>query len=122
MRKKVLLVDDERRTLTLLAATLDNHELYEVLLAGDGEEALAVARQNKPDLVLLDVLMPKKDGYEVCRALKEDTATARIKVVIVTALAQQSDQEKARQAGADSYFSKPFSPTELLERVQDLLS
>lgn len=118
----MLLVDDEPRTLMLLAATLDNQELYEVLLAGDGDEALAVARQKKPDLVLLDVMMPKKDGYEVCRALKEDTATARIKVVLVTALAQQSDQEKATQARADSYFTKPFSPTELLERVQDLLS
>ena len=122
MGKKLLLVDDERGTLALLAATLDNQEAYEILLAGDGEEALAVARQQKPDLVLLDVLMPKKDGYEVCRALKGEPGTAEIKVLILTALVQESDREKARQAGADGYFSKPFSPMALLKRIGELLN
>ena len=122
MRKRLLLADDDEETLALLSATLDNQQAYEILLARDGQQVLAIARQQKPDLVLLDVLMPKGNGYEVCRALKGDPATGAIKVVMLTVLGQAPDREKGRQAGADGYFSKPFSPIGLLKRIEELLS
>ena len=122
MRKRLLVADDDEETLALLAATLDNQQAYEILLARDGEQALAIARQQKVDLVLLDVLMPRGNGYEVCSALKADPATAEIKVVMLTVLAQAPDREKGRKAGADGYFSKPFSPIGLLKRIEELLS
>ena len=121
MIKKLLLADDEEEILALVSATLGNDERYHVLLARDGEEALRISRQQKPDLLLLDVMMPKWNGYEVCRRLKRDPATAHTKVIMLAAMAQQSDRRKAMEAGADEYFAKPFSPTALLEKVEELL-
>ena len=119
---KVMLADDEGGVLALVAATLGGGGRYEFLLASDGDEALRVAQQEKPNLLLLDILMPGRDGYEVCRVLKSDPATAPIKVIMLTALAQESDRQRALEAGADDYFTKPFSPTALLERVEALLA
>ena len=121
MPNKILLADDEEDVLELLTATLENDERYVLLLARDGEEALEIARAEKPDLFFLDILMPKMNGYEVCQALKKDPSTKQIKVIILTALAQQVDWERAMDAGADGYLTKPFSPTALLKRVDDLL-
>ncbi|MBI4201884.1 MAG: response regulator [Chloroflexi bacterium] len=119
--KKVLLADDEDGVLALVAATLANDERYILLTARDGEEALAIARREIPDLVFLDIIMPKLDGYQVCRALKLSPTTGHIRVVMLTAMAQDVNRERAQSAGADDYFTKPFSPTALLEKVNDML-
>lgn len=119
--KKVMLADDEDGVLALVAATLGNDSRYSLLTARDGEEALALARKELPDLVFLDVMMPKMDGYAVCQALKRSPNTRHIKVVMLTAMAQDANRERARAVGADGYFTKPFSPTSLLEKVSDLL-
>lgn len=123
MKRKVLLVDDEKEILELLEATLRNDGTVEVFVARDGEEGLRLAQELKPDLVFLDVLMPKRNGYEVCQALKKDPATASVKVVILTGLSQEFDREKALiEVGADGYFAKPFSPIALLEKAEEFLA
>lgn len=118
--KKVLIADDEEGIRTLVRMTLDGGSL-ELLEAVDGDEAVAMARKHRPDVVLLDVMMPGHSGFDVCRALKRDPATAEIPVVILSARAQTADQEEGRAAGADDYFTKPFSPIELLRKIDDLL-
>ena len=122
MMKKILVVDDEDGILELLDATLREGAQHEILLARDGDEALRIARQEKPDLLFLDVLMPGLDGYEICRVLREDANTAHIKIIVLTALAQESDHREALEAGADDYITKPFSPTVLLDKVDDALA
>jgi DNA-binding response OmpR family regulator len=87
----------------------------------DGEEALRTARERHPRLILLDVNMPRLDGFEVCRALKADAATADIKIVMLTARGADADRARGREAGADDYFIKPFSPVSLLNKVYALL-
>ena len=121
MTKKILVVDDEDAILELVDATLREGAQYEILLARDGEEALRIAREEKPDILFLDVLMPGLDGYQLCRVLKEAADTVHIKVIMLTALGQESDREKALEAGADDYIAKPFSPTVLLEKVDEAL-
>ena len=122
MAKKVLLADDEEDILMLVSATLGGDDRFGLILARDGEEALMRAQQEKPDLIILDIMMPKIDGFEVCRILKSDKDTAHVKVVMLTALAQEFDRQKAEEVGADFYFTKPFSPTALLVKVDELLS
>jgi CheY-like chemotaxis protein len=118
--KVVLIVDDDETMRQLILATLRDSP-YRVLIACDGEEALAVARAHRPDLVLLDVIMPKRDGLAVCRQLKADPETAAIAIVMLTAQAQPEDRAAAQAAGADGYLTKPFRPFELLRRVRDRL-
>lgn len=120
--KRILLVDDEEAILELMSATLAYGDGYQFVLARDGEEALKAARRDKPDLILLDIRMPKKDGYYVCRALKQDPATAHIQVVVLSALAQEVERQKALDSGADAFLTKPFSPMALLEKVEQSLS
>lgn len=121
MTKKVLLADDEEGILALVSATLGGDREYKILVARDGEEALSIARREKPALLFLDVLMPKMDGFEVCRALKRDPTTSHIKVIMLTAMTQESDKRKAVEAGADDYFTKPFNPMALLQKVDQVL-
>ena len=121
MAKKVLLADDEEDILMLVSATLGGDDRYELILARDGEQALNLAREERPDLMFLDVMMPKMDGFEVCGKLKSDEATSDIKIVMLTAMAQELDRAKAEEAGVDFYFTKPFSPTALLDKVGELL-
>ena len=120
--KTILVADDEEGVRALIVATLGRENRYHLLLAEDGEEALRIARKEKPDLLLLDIMMPKKDGYGVCQELKKDPTTSNTKVVMLTALAQEADRQKAKKAGADDYFTKPFSPTALLKKVDGLLA
>ncbi len=120
-RKRILLTDDEEPVRTLVALTLKSDGQYEFLEATNGLEALEVARREAPDLILLDVLMPHLDGIEVCARLKKDPATRHIPVILLTALVQEKDKQKAREAGAEGYFSKPFSPTALLEKINGVL-
>ncbi len=119
--KKILLADDEPAVRRLVTATLADESRYLILEAGDGAEALALARSERPALLLLDANMPQPDGFEVCRALKADPDTQDIVVVMLTALAQTADRERGMAAGADGFFTKPFSPLALLEKVEEVL-
>lgn len=119
--KQVLLADDDKSVRDLLRETLGDDERYDVLEAADGEQALEIARRRRPNLIFLDVLMPKKNGFEVCRELKRDPATAGIKVVMLTALGQDDARDEGLGAGADDYFTKPFSPLALISKVEQIL-
>ncbi len=119
-KPKILVVDDEVRNLRLMEAMLMPLG-YEVILAGDGEEALEKVREIPPDVILLDVMMPRMDGFEVARRLKEDEETTIIPIVMVTALREVSDRVKALEVGADDFLSKPVERTELRARVQSLV-
>jgi putative two-component system response regulator len=120
-RMKILLADDQDRVRQLVAATLGSAQ-WELLYARDGEEALRLAREQQPQVVLLDVTMPKLDGFEVCRQLKSDPATRGMAVVILTALRDEESRIKGNLAGADEYFVKPFSPLALVSRLQELMA
>ncbi len=117
---KILLVDDIAINLELQKAYLKGAG-YEVIMAMDGEEALKKVYTEMPDLILLDIMMPKKNGYEVCRILKNDPATRFIPIIMVTALKDIEDKIRGIEAGADDFISKPFNKTELMVRVRSLL-
>jgi len=119
-KSKILVVDDDDRNLRLMEALLILLG-YEVILARDGEAALEKAREIPPDVILLDVMMPKMDGFEVARRLKEKEETKFIPIVIVTALNEVEDRVRALEVGADDFLSKPVDKTELKARVQSLL-
>ncbi len=121
MTKKILIVEDEETILELLSEIFGDLGDYRIFCTRDGEEALRIARENKPDIILLDVLLPKMDGHEVCKLVKSDPAISRIKVLILSGMAQNSDSQKAQEAGADAYMTKPFSLTALEEKVKELL-
>jgi CheY-like chemotaxis protein len=116
---KLLIADDEPAVRALVHATLEG-DGYVILEAADGEEALEVARAELPALVLLDIMMPRLDGLEVCRRLKADPGTSGIVIVMLTAQAQDRDRQRGLAAGADDYFTKPFSPLALLDMVERL--
>lgn len=118
--KKILVVDDEPHVIRTLTFVLSK-EGYEVSSAGDGEEALAKVLESKPDLMFLDVMMPKKNGYEICQELKSNPSLNDIHIVILSAKGQEADQEKALNLGADEFMAKPFSPIGVVEKVKQLL-
>jgi DNA-binding response OmpR family regulator len=120
IRKKILVVDDEEDLVIALSARLKAGG-YDVLVARDGLEALTKARTLEPDLILLDLMLPKMDGYKVARLLKFDQRYAGIPILMLTARGQEMDQELGRQAGADDYIVKPFNSAELMERIKELL-
>ena len=121
MRKHtVLLADDDPGLRRLVGMTLGS-EHFELLAARDGEETLSLAQQRRPELILLDINMPRRNGLEICRTLKADPDTADIKIVMLTASGSETDRLKAAEAAADDYFVKPFSPIALLGKVYDLL-
>jgi DNA-binding response OmpR family regulator len=113
---KVLVADDEPHLLRLVKFRLER-EGYEVLTAVDGEAALRVARDEHPDLCVLDVMMPKRSGFDVLRELRSDESCAGIKVIMLTARAQDRDVDVGFSLGADDYITKPFSPQELRVRI-----
>ena len=117
---KVLVVDDEVYILHILDFIL-GAESYDVVTATNGEQALQKVRDEKPDLVILDIMMPKLDGYETCRMIKNDNATKHIPVILLTAKGREIDQKLGREVGANDYITKPFSPNKLIERVQAIL-
>lgn len=119
-RTLVLIADDDSDILELVAFRL-GHAGYETVTADDGAEALRLARERQPALVILDVTMPKMDGYEVTGALRADEATRETPVILLTARAQENDVSRGFEAGADDYMRKPFSPQELTARVQAIL-
>jgi DNA-binding response OmpR family regulator len=119
----VLIVDDEQHIRLLIEQTLEELEDdgVELITARDGEEALDAVANQHPDLVFLDVMMPKRDGYDVCRTIKGDPATAGTTVFLLTAKGQAVDREQGLAAGADDYLTKPFDPDELLARARRAL-
>ncbi len=119
--QRIVVADDEIDIRRLVAYTL-RRQGYVVWEASEGEEALALARQEHPDLVLLDVLMPGLSGLEVATALATDPGTAAIPVIMLSALGQSSDVAAGRETGARAYLTKPFSPSELAERVATVLA
>ncbi len=116
----VLVADDDDDVLALVVRRLER-DGYEVITARDGAEALRLARENLPDLAVLDVMMPHLTGYEVTRHLRQETATERIPVILLTARVQEEDVKRGFSVGADDYIKKPFSPQELRSRVQAVL-
>ena len=117
---KILVVDDEIYIVHILDFSL-GMEGYEVVTALDGEQAIEQARNEKPDLIVLDIMMPKLDGYEVCKAIKSDPATKAIPVILLSAKGRNVDQKMGFDVGADDYITKPFSPRKLVERINQLL-
>lgn len=116
----VLVVDDEPQILALVRITLEDEQVR-IIEAADGETALIVAQREEPELILLDVRMPKLDGFEVCWRLRQDPRFGQTKIVMLTASGQERDRARGRAAGADDYLTKPFSPLALLSLVQTLL-
>jgi DNA-binding response OmpR family regulator len=119
-KRKILAVDDEPNILMSIEFILEM-EGYEVHIARDGEEALEVAERARPDLILLDVNMPRKDGYEVCRILREREDMAGTKVIMLTAKGQTLEKKKGLEVGADEYVTKPFSAEDLLEKIRTMI-
>ena len=119
--QKILVVDDDPN-LTRSVTFILQKEGYQVDVATNGEEALAKIRQSKPRLIFLDVMMPKKNGYEVCLEIKGDPELSDIYVIMLTAKGQERDREKGLEMGADEFISKPFSPKAIVERTKELFS
>jgi DNA-binding response OmpR family regulator len=120
MARRVLVVDDED-SITLSLRHLMKREGYEVAVARDGEEALAAVAEHRPDLVLLDVMIPKRDGYDVCQTIRGNPDWAGVKIVMVSAKGRDIEVEKGLALGADAYVTKPFSTRELAEMVRGLI-
>jgi DNA-binding response OmpR family regulator len=118
---KVLLADDDPGLRKLVGTTLGTDD-FDLFHAADGVEAIAVAQAEHPDIILLDINMPRKNGLEVCREIKAQPDTAAIKVVMLTASGSHDDKAVATEARADDYFVKPFSPVALLNKIYDLLA
>ncbi len=118
-KKTILIVDDTETNVDVLLDILD--ERYDLLVALDGETALEILREEKIDLILLDIMMPDMDGYEVCQSLKADVVTQDIPVIFITAKTDEDSIEKAYEVGGVDYISKPFKPRELLVRVKTQL-
>jgi two-component system, OmpR family, phosphate regulon response regulator PhoB len=120
--KKILIVDDQDEIRELVRVTLHIDE-YQILEAASADEALRIINEQQPDLILLDIMLPNSsmDGFELCQRIKEDDLTRQSTVVMLTARGTQSDMEKGFKAGADDYFTKPFSPLQLLVKVEQVL-
>lgn len=119
-RPLVLVADDDPDILSLVALRLERSG-FEVILARDGEQAVAAALEREPDIALLDVMMPKLDGYEVTERLRGNQATRHMPVILLTARVQKADIARGLEAGADDFVKKPFSTKELRDRVQAAL-
>ncbi len=117
---KILVVDDEIHIVKIIAYKMRGAG-YEVASARDGVEALEMVRADRPDLILLDVMMPRMDGFQTLEALKSDPATRGIPVFLLTVKSKEVDRQKGYQLGADDYLTKPFSPNKLLERIDQAL-
>jgi len=120
MTKKVLIVDDEPN-ISISVEFLMRREGFEVLVAHDGEEGLERIRADRPDLVVLDVMMPKLDGFEVCKAVRADPALAGVRILMLTAKGRAAEIAKGFALGADAYIPKPFSTRDLVAKVKELL-
>lgn len=121
MATKILVIEDEAGIAENLQALLAAKG-YQVLLAADGSEGISLARKEMPRLILLDVLLPKMGGFDVCRMLKSDPATKAIRIIMVTGLGRMGDVETAFRNGADDYIIKPFDSARLFKKIEKVLS
>ena len=120
MKPRVLIVEDETSLSTLLRYNLER-EGFEVAEAADGEEALIAVEENRPDLIVLDWMLPKLSGIEVCRQVRRRSETRQTPIIILTAKGEEADRIRGLDSGADDYVTKPFSPAELVARVRAVL-
>ena len=121
MSKKILLVDDEEDLVETISMRLEANN-YDVISAYDGQEGLKKAREEKPDLIILDIMLPKLDGYQVCRMLKFDRTLNKIPIIMLTAMGQEEDQKTGVDVKADAYIIKPFDSKVLMDKVKELLA
>ncbi|MCT7955000.1 response regulator transcription factor [Laspinema palackyanum] len=123
MAKKILIVDDEPHIRILMEQTLEEleDEGVELLTAINGEDALNTIKAEKPELVFLDVMMPKMSGFEVCNAVKNELGIKDVYIIMLTAKGQEFDKQKGSDSGADLYMTKPFDPDEVLEKSMEIL-
>ncbi|MCG6893606.1 MAG: response regulator [Desulfobacteraceae bacterium] len=117
---KILIVDDEPSIVVPLQFLMEKNG-YRVLTAADGEEAIRISSSDRPDLILLDIMLPVRDGYEVCQAVRENPETRHSKIVFITAMGREVDLAKGRAYGADAYITKPFANADVLATVKSLL-
>ena len=120
MNKKILVIEDDPNALRLMVYTLEQ-EGYQVITASDGLDGLTKAQDEHPDLVVLDVMLPGLDGYEVCRQLRQQTETAALPILMLSAKARQDDKDVGLKMGADDYLAKPADPSAIVDRVKALL-
>ncbi|MEM7556060.1 MAG: response regulator [Cyanobacteria bacterium P01_A01_bin.84] len=123
MDKKILIVDDEANIRILMEQVLENleDEGVELLIAENGQEALETIKDEEPDLVFLDVMMPKMNGLDVCQMVKQELGLANVYIIMLTAKGQEFDKQKGIEVGADCYMSKPFRPKDILEKSREIL-
>lgn len=121
MARRILIADDEENIVISLEFLM-KREGFEVLIANDGEQAVETIRTEKPDLVLLDIMMPKKSGFEVCQEVKADPELSSVRILMLTAKGRETEVAKGLALGADCYITKPFSTKELVERVRSMLA
>jgi two-component system alkaline phosphatase synthesis response regulator PhoP len=118
-QKKILIADDNEHVRESLASILED-EGYAMWIAKDGAEALRKTREIAPDILILDVMMPEMSGYEVCRTIKSDPDLKKTFVLMLSAKGQETEKERGREVGADEYFVKPFSPSEIVARIKKI--
>ncbi|MDD5449477.1 MAG: response regulator [Candidatus Omnitrophica bacterium] len=118
--RKILIVDDEADLVEVIKIRLEAAG-FSTIIAHDGQEGLNKARKDNPDLIILDLMLPKIDGYKVCAMLKRDQRYMKIPIVMLTARAQESDMKLSKEVGADAYITKPFEPQALLGKIEELL-
>ncbi len=123
MTQSILIADDEAHIRILMEQTLEDLEDQgvELLLATNGVEALEIIQTQKPNLVFLDVMMPKMNGFEVCQIVKQNADTENIHIIMLTAKGQEFDQQKGKEVGADLYMTKPFDPDEIVKKALEIL-
>lgn len=120
MAFKILIIEDEVMMAELLKKRLQSHG-YDVLIEHDGQKGLETSRSARPDIILLDLMLPSLDGYKICRLLKFDDKYKHIPIVMLTALGQESDASLGKDVGADAYFLKPYDSQQLLAKIEELL-
>jgi DNA-binding response OmpR family regulator len=118
--KRILIVDDVESIVMTVKIFLERHG-YEVITANDGQEGFEKAKTEKPDLIILDLMLPRMHGYKVCGLLKKDTMYAKTPIILYTAKAQEEDVKLGQEVGADAYIIKPFEPETLLAKIKELL-
>lgn len=119
-KKKILLAEDEKDMVYAVTLQLEASG-FETIVADDGQKALEMARREKPDLIILDLMLPKMDGHKVCGLLKMDARYNKIPIIMFTARAQEEDVKLGKEVGADAYITKPFEPEGLLGKIRELL-
>jgi two-component system alkaline phosphatase synthesis response regulator PhoP len=118
--KKILIADDNQNIRDALSYLLED-EGYKLLLASDGAEALQKVREQRPDILFLDIMMPEMNGYEVCRTIRADPQVKNTYIIMLTAKGQVAEQKRGKEVGANEYIIKPFSPMEILAKVKHIL-